>query len=134
MSGKKENIHKNSLDTDVPPTFYDKIEENVILDLTKLSDLVIERYKLLKIIESRSQKERSQKEGNPSIIYNLTQSFQWNDNKENINNDISSHFLLALIMCKNETDIKWFIRQESKLFKERIDIQKNIICIKYFLN
>ena len=125
MSGKNEKSHNNSLESDVPPTFYDKIDDNVILDLTKLSDLVIERYQLLKIIESKSQK----KESISNIIHSLTQSIQWNndnksENKESINNDIASHFLLALIMCKNESDIKWFIRQESRLFKERIDNQK----------
>lgn len=125
MSGKNEKFQNNSLETDIPPTFYDKIDTNVILDLAKLSDLVIERYKLLKIIESKSQK----KENISNIINNLTLTIQWNNddkfqNKETINNDIASHFLLALIMCKNESDIKWFIRQESRLFKERVDNQK----------
>ena len=125
MSGKNEKSHNNSLESDVPPTFYDKIDDNVILDLTKLSDLVIERYQLLKLIESKSQKNESIS----NIIRSLTQSIQWSndiksENKETIKNDIASHFLLALIMCKNESDIKWFIRQESRLFKERIDNQK----------
>ena len=125
MSGKNEKSRNNSLESDVPPTFYDKIDDNVILDLTKLSDLVIERYQLLKLIESKSQKNESIS----NIIRSLTQSIQWSndiksENKETIKNDIASHFLLALIMCKNESDIKWFIRQESRLFKERIDNQK----------
>ena len=136
MSGKNKKSQNNSLESDVPPTFYDKIDENVILDLTKLSDLVIERYKLLKMIESISQK----KEKLSSLIsYNLPESIKWNngnksENKETINNDIASHFLLALIMCKNESDIKWFIRQESRLFKERIDFEKKYNMYKILSN
>jgi hypothetical protein len=58
----------------------------------------------------------------------IPESIGWSKgNKENIeaiNNDIASHFLLALYVCKNESDMKWFIRQETKLFKPRIDHHK----------
>ena len=46
MSGKNEN---NAAD-DIPPTFYDKIDGNIIIDLTKLIELVIQRYKILILI------------------------------------------------------------------------------------
>ena len=44
MSGKKEKTQNNVDNSDLPPTFYDKIDENVIIDLTKLTQLVNERY------------------------------------------------------------------------------------------
>ena len=114
MSGKNEN---NAAD-DIPPTFYDKIDGNIIIDLTKLIELVIQRYKILRNIESLAQKKEIYK-FNP----NSDNLLDWG-NENNINNDISSYFILALIMCKNETDMKWFIRQETNLFKARIDSKK----------
>ena len=126
MSGKNDKLQKNTIDSDIPPTFYDKIDDNIILDLTKLSELVIQRYRLLKNIEKFSQK----KENIAIYIKNhLPQIIYW-DNNENINNDVASHFLLAIIMCKNESDMKWFIRQETKLFKARLDNQKKYSMYK----
>jgi len=126
MSGKNDKLQKNTIDSDIPPTFYDKIDDNIILDLTKLSELVIQRYILLKDIEKFSQK----KENIATYIKNnLPQTINW-DNNENINNDVASHFLLAIIMCKNESDMKWFIRQETKLFKARLDNQKKYSMYK----
>ena len=126
MSGKNDKLQKNTIDSDIPPTFYDKIDDNIILDLTKLSELVIQRYRLLKDIEKFSQK----KENIATYIKNnLPQTINW-DNNENINNDVASHFLLAIIMCKNESDMKWFIRQETKLFKARLDNQKKYSMYK----
>ena len=121
MSAKKPiNSEKDKL-LDIPPTFYDKIGDNLTLDLTKLIDLVIKRYKLLKQIESAPEDDIKNKETkNIKKIINIPQELKW-DTEENINNDIASHFLLALIMCKNEQDIRWFIRQESSLYKSRIE-------------
>ena len=135
MSGKKEKIQNNANNSDMPPTFYDKIDENVIIDLTKLTQLVNERYQLLKNIESVSQKKMNIDE---FVKNNLPDSISWiKDNAENteaINNDIASHFLLALIMCKNESDMKWFIRQETKLYKARIDNHKKYNMYKILFN
>ena len=126
MSGKNDKLQKNTIDSDIPPTFYDKIDDNIILDLTKLSELVIQRYILLKDIEKFSQK----KENIATYIKNnLPQTINW-DNNENINNDVASHFLLAIIMCKNESDMKWFIRQQTRLFKARLDNQKKYSMYK----
>lgn len=136
MSGKKEKTQNNVDNSDLPPTFYDKIDENVIIDLTKLTQLVNERYQLLKNIESLSQKKMNIDE---FVKKNLPESISWFkeniENTETINNDIASHFLLALILCKNESDMKWFIRQETKLYKARIDNHKkyNMYKILYTL-
>ena len=120
MSGKNAKTPQKSQDTDLPPTFYDRIDNEIILDLTKLAELVIQRYKLLKDIEDHTQK----KDNMSTFIKNkMPQNIEWN-NIENINNDIASHFLLAIIMCKNESDMKWFIRQETRLYKSRLDNSK----------
>ena len=121
MSGKNDknqNDIKNNTIDDIPPTFYDKIGDNIIMDLTKLSELVFKRYKILKAIENSTQKAKlNEQEVSNSFAYELI-NFDWNTN---LNNDISSHFILALIMCKNETDMKWFIRHETNLYKTRIE-------------
>ena len=124
MSGKKEKSQKNLSESDIPPTFYDKIDQDIILDLTKLTELVIQRYRLLKDIESLAQKKRSIAE---FIKTGLPSTLDWenkSDDNISVKNDIASHFLLALIMCKNESDMKWFIRQETKLYKARLDLQR----------
>ena len=118
MSGKKDKLQLNSAESDIPPTFYDKIGNEIIMDLTKLTEVVIERYKLLKDIEQFASNKKLE------LIKNqIPKNISWND-KEFIDNDIASHFILATIMCKNETDMKWFIKQESRLFKARIDNNK----------
>ena len=123
MSGKKDNAQKNLIESDLPPTFYDKIDEDIILDLSKLTDLVIARYKILKNIENLSQEKN--KNLTDLIKFYLPEDLEWDrEDKNKIKNDIASHFLLALIMCKNESDMKWFIRQETKLYKARLDMQK----------
>ena len=118
MSGKNEKISQNSKDPELPPTFYDKISNEIILDLTKLTELVIQRYILLKDIEDYSSKKENNKSN--YLKSRVLPNINW-DNTDNINNDIASHFLLAIIMCKNESDMKWFIRQETKLYKSRLD-------------
>ena len=129
MSGKNDKL-KTKNESDLPPTFYDKIEEGVILDLTKLIELVIQRYKLLKYIENITGKENINIANFNSFnkIF-LLDSINWDD-KEKLNNDIASHFILAIIMCKNESDMKWFIRQETKLFKARLDCHKKYCMYK----
>ena len=123
MSGKKENAQKNLTESDLPPTLYDKIDEDIILDLSKLTDLVIARYKILKNIEDISQEKN--KNITDYVKFNLPEDISWDKGDNNkTKNDIASHFLLALIMCKNESDMKWFIRQETKLYKARLDLQK----------
>ena len=118
MSGKNDknqnDINKNNNNDDIPPTFYDKIGDNVIMDLTKLSELVFQRYQILKVIESLIQNKKINEFSAPLDFSN----FEWSNN---LNNDISSHFILALIMCKNETDIKWFIKHETYFYKLRIE-------------
>ena len=125
MSGKNDknqNDIKNNTIDDIPPTFYDKIGDNIIMDLTKLSELVFQRYKILKAIENSTQKTKlNEPDVSVSVPYELI-NFDWNTN---LNNDISSHFILALIMCKNETDMKWFIRHETNLYKTRIENKKD---------
>ena len=120
MSGKND---KNKIESELPPTFYDKIEDGIILDLTQLTELVIKRYKLLKYIEDISKENINIEKFSLSNKLFLLDSINW-DNKTKLNNDIASHFILAIIMCKNDSDMKWFIRQETKLFKARLDFQK----------
>ena len=123
MSAKKPlNLVNKSL-SDIPPTFYDKIGDNLTMDLTKLTSLVIERYKLLKKIESTPEDEIKDSIKKKPII-SIPSDLFW-DNQENINNDIASHFLLAVIMCKTEQEIRWFIRQESSLYKSRLESKYN---------
>ena len=123
MSAKKPlNLVNKSL-SDIPPTFYDKIGDNLTMDLTKLTSLVIERYKLLKKIESTPEDEIKDSIKKKPII-SIPSDLLW-DNQENINNDIASHFLLAVIMCKTEQEIRWFIRQESSLYKSRLESKYN---------
>ena len=45
MSGKKEKISKkeNNSESDVPPTFYDKATDNIILNIMKQVELVLEK-------------------------------------------------------------------------------------------
>ena len=146
MSGKNEKLEKISNESDLPPTFYDKIDDNIVLDLTKLSELVIYRYRLLKDIEEHAQKKDNNI--NNYISYNIPDQIKWiidvnkggnkdinknaikEINKERLCNDVSSFFILALIMCKNESDMKWFIKQETRLYKARIDNQKNYSMYK----
>ena len=104
----------------LPPTFYEKVGDNLTLDLQKLIDIVISRYKLLKEVEYYSRrKEFFYKIINKKIPIDLT----WDD-EESINNDIASHFLLALITCQNQQELRWFIQQESLLYYARIKMPK----------
>ena len=104
----------------LPPTFYEKVGDNLSLDLQKLIDIVISRYKLLKEVEYYSRrKDLFYKIINKKIPIDLT----WDD-EESINNDIASHFLLALICCQNQQELRWFIQQESLLYYARIKMPK----------
>ena len=53
MSAKKIIPEEKSIfENDVPPTFYDKVNDNLKMDLEKLINNVVSRYLLLKEIES----------------------------------------------------------------------------------
>ena len=118
MSAKNPLQESSILNNDIPPTFYDKVNDNLIMDLENLINTVTKRYKLLKQIESLSQNKNTKE-----ISNKIPDDLKW-INKETINNDIASHFLLALIVCKNEGDSRWFIRQESILYKARLEQNK----------
>ena len=117
MSGKTKLPEQSNPNSDIPPTFYDKVSENLIMNLEKLIHTVTERYKLLKLVESLSQ---NKKVVDTKII---PEELTWKKS-ETINNDIASHFILALIMCKSEGDSRWFIKQESSLYKARLQNKK----------
>ena len=117
MSGKTKLPEQSIPHSDIPPTFYDKVSENLIMNLEKLIHTVTERYKLLKLVESLSQ---NKKVVDTKII---PEELTWKSS-ETINNDIASHFILALIMCKSEGDSRWFIKQESSLYKARLQNKK----------
>ena len=119
MSAKNEVIDEKTIIKEIPPTFYDKISDNLTMDLEKLIHNVVIRFKFLKEIESLTQAKKSYLI--PKII---PSELSWIDS-ETINNDISSHFILALIMCKNEGDSRWFIKHESSLYKARLEQGKN---------
>ena len=118
MSAKKIPEEKTIFEDDVPPTFYDKVNDNLKIDLEKLINNVVSRYLLLKEIESLT---------NAKITKNkpikIPDELSWSA-EEKINNDIASHFILALIMCKNEGEARWFIKQESSLYKTRLEQNK----------
>ena len=100
----------------IPPTFYEKVGDNLSMDLPKLIYIVIARYKLLKDVEFFSRKK--------SMFYRIIHKkipldLTWT-NDETLNNDIASHFLLALILCQNPQELRWFIQQESLLYYARI--------------
>ena len=113
---EKEEENNQELEETMPPTFYEKIGDKISLDFEKLSNLVITRYNLLKDVEYFSRKKL--------IIYRIIRkkipiNLSWLS-EESINNDIASHFLLALIMVKNDKDMNWFIYQESLLYYSRL--------------
>ena len=114
MSAKVISSPQPTSNSDIPPTFYDKVSDNLIMDLEKLIRTVTERYKLLKEVESSSQNKKVK-----DIYINIPDELSWK-NSETTNNDIASHFILALIMCKSEGDSRWFIKQESTLYKARL--------------
>ena len=118
MSAKSITKEEAIITTDIPPTFYDKVGDNLIMDLEKLINNVVDRYKLLKLIEPLTQRKIV-----GGVALKIPDSLKW-DNPDTINNDIASHFLLALIMCKNEGDSRWFIKQESSLYKARLEQSK----------
>ena len=100
----------------IPPTFYEKVGDNLSMDLPKLIYIVTARYKLLKDVEYFSRRK--------SMFYKIIHKkipldLTWT-NEETINNDIASHFLLALIMSQNPQELRWFIQQESLLYYARI--------------
>lgn len=128
MSSKKENSERNSIESDIPPTFYDKVGQDIIIDISALTKLVIERYKILKRIDKFYRRRRKIKQ---FVKYNLPEEIRWEKNDDNnIKNDISSHFILLLIMCRNESDKKWFILQETKLYNARIKILRRYSMYK----
>ena len=114
MSAKVISSPQPTSNSDIPPTFYDKVSDNLIMDLEKLIRAVTERYKLLKEVESSSQNKKVK-----DIYINIPDELSWK-NSETTNNDIASHFILALIMCKSEGDSRWFIKHESTLYKARL--------------
>ena len=124
MSANQKPKNETILNSDIPPTFYDKVGDDLLMDLENLIRVVILRYKLLKDVESLSQKKLIKD------IYNkIPKELSW-DNKDSINNDIASHFLLALIMCKSESDSRWFISKESLLYKARLEQSKKFDMYK----
>ena len=65
----------------------------------------------------------------------MPEEIRWEKNDENnIKNDISSYFILALIMCRNDYDRRWFIRQETKLYRARIYILRRYNMYKILIN
>ena len=122
---KKNEIE--NIDFDIPPTLYNKIENNIIIDLTKLSELVILRYKLLKDIEIQIS-------NNKNIIQNINiyipEIIKWEYNNESLKNDMGSFFILALIMSKKDNDLKWFIRHEAMLYEYRLVKSKKYNIVK----
>ena len=119
--GKNESSSKKQRDPELPPTFYDSVDDSMkTINLTKLKALVITRYKALKEIYKETETKNKDKSKNNVKITNMIKDFDW-DPKNELINDISSHFILALIMCRSDSEIQWFIRQEAKLFKFRID-------------
>lgn len=116
MTAKNPNLPLN-----IPPTFYDSVSESLTIDLTSLTHLVFIRYKLLKMIYEETENKKNR---DISFIVNEYQKyFDWS-NPSTINNDICSHLILALCLCKTESDLKWFIKQETKMYKQKIESNK----------
>ena len=124
MSAKNNPEGKPNFETNEPPTFYDTVKSNLNMNLEKLISHVVSRYILLKDIESLTQTKRTK------MIYSkIPEELHWSS-EEYINNDIASHFILALIMCKNEGEARWFIKQESSLYKARLEQNKRYDMFK----
>ena len=132
MCAKEENSQRDFIESDIPPTFYNKIGQDIIIDISKLTKLVIERYKILRRIEKFYQNKKKIKQ---YVKDNLPEEIRWENNDDtNIKNDISSHFILALIMCRSESDKRWFTRQEAKLYNARINILRRYSMYKILSN
>ena len=100
----------------IPPTFYERLEDNLNFDLDQLIYITTLRYKLLRDVEYFSRKRYTFYK----IIKNkIPPELSWT-NEETIINDIASHFLLALAMCNTNKNMNWFINQESILYYNRI--------------
>lgn len=130
--GKTESTIVKRRDPDMPPTFYDSVDSSMkTIKISELKELVITRYKALKEIYKGAENKNKEKLSNNKNVINLIEPFDWKNDSKLIN-DVSSHFILALIMSRSESEIQWFIRQEAKLFKLRID-QNNYSMYKILL-
>jgi DNA primase large subunit len=101
------------------------------LQVEELDDLLTTRDNLLHIIEGRIQHEKDKGSDNTSnsryryhylnpclLEKTLEGKIGW---EKNIENDKTSHFLMALAFCKNDQDRNWFASLECKLFYARCE-------------
>lgn len=112
----------------IPPTFYDKITpQNINVNLLK--HLVKERFEILQYIEEVYSKDYSVRDTTQLIPSSKKNSFNadfsWT-NEKGLSQDISSHFILALIYSRYDSERAWFSLQEARLFKYRINGQYDI--------
>jgi DNA primase large subunit len=101
------------------------------LQVEELDDLLSTRDNLLHNIEARIQLEKEKGSENSSgsrYRYHYLNPYlldKTNEGKigweKNIENDKTSHFLMALAFCKNDQDRNWLANLESKLFYARCE-------------
>ncbi|KAH9280923.1 DNA primase large subunit [Echinococcus granulosus] len=107
------------------------------IELEQLEQLAIERLKVLKCVEavgqdfSRSSKEYDERlSAELSKLGSLGKSFTFTSNQlknieEDIHRDVASHFILQIAYCRSETVRRWFIQQESDLFRYRFNLERS---------
>ncbi|VDM01703.1 unnamed protein product [Schistocephalus solidus] len=106
------------------------------LELEKLEQLAVDRLKILKCVESVGQDfvkgSREYEERLSSDLVKLGplgKSFTLSSNQvknasEDIERDITSHFILQIAYCRSETLRRWFVHQESDLFRYRFCLER----------
>ncbi|KAL3310317.1 DNA primase large subunit [Cichlidogyrus casuarinus] len=123
--------------------------EKIAID--ELENLAINRLKVLKIVEtigqdyvrgSREYEEKLRNElsklGPFGKIFNSV-ACQTKFTKEDVHRDKMSHFILQIAYCKGEDSKRWFIQQETDLFRFRFMNEKTLnprweLAIQQFLD
>ncbi|VDK20313.1 unnamed protein product [Taenia asiatica] len=106
------------------------------IELEQLEQLAIERLKVLKCVEAvgqdfiRSSKDYDErltvelaKLGSMGKSFTLT-SGQVKNIAEDIHRDVTSHFILQIAYCRSDTMRRWFVQQESDLFRYRFNLER----------
>uniref|UniRef100_A0A5K3EGF5 DNA primase large subunit n=1 Tax=Mesocestoides corti TaxID=53468 RepID=A0A5K3EGF5_MESCO len=106
------------------------------LELEHLELLAIERLKVLKCVETVGQDfVRGSKEYEERLTSELSKlgsfgksltltSHHSKNVSEDVFRDVTSHFILQIAYCRSETMRRWFIQQESDLFRYRFNLER----------
>ncbi|KAL5107859.1 DNA primase large subunit [Taenia crassiceps] len=106
------------------------------IELEQLEHLAIERLKVLKCVEAVGQDFiRGSKDYDERLTVELSKlgsigkSFTLTSNQlknvaEDIYRDVTSHFILQIAYCRSDSMRRWFIQQESDLFRYRFNLER----------